>query len=196
MRELTRDELQDRLPDLLHGRLSAADAVALERALVTDPELTAELELLRSVQTAHTRTPSIDITRIVSALPAAPVPAVAPEIDDLAQRRAAKRPMISYRFARAAALLVVVGGGTMVTLSSGRSGPATSVTAPVNSEAAAVAMESTASLQSMQLGLGSSLDELSVEQLRALEADIKSFDGVPSAEVDTPSDLFLTVEGA
>jgi hypothetical protein len=48
---------------------------------------------------------------------------------------------------------------------------------------------------SMQLGLGASTDELSVEQLRALEADIRTLDGIPAAEPDAAAD-YLAGEGA
>ncbi len=195
MRDMTRDELQDRLPELLHGRLSAAEAAELERAVSADPELMEELALLRSVRAAHRHAPVIDVSRIVGALPApSVVPAVAvtgsgPVIDELAERRNARRPVISRRFARAAALLVVVGGGTMVSVWE-RSGTAPTPVVPVVSAAPATVVGST-----MQLGFGTSTDELTVEQLRALESDIRSLDGVPSADPESVTDL-LPAEGA
>lgn len=190
MREMTRDELQDCLPDLLNGRLAAAEAAVVERAVAADPELMAELAMLRTIRSAHRSFPAIDLARIVSALPPAPGSVVAPVVDDLALRREAKRPLISYRFARAAALLVVVGGGTLVTVWNGRT--RSDVTLPP-----AVMAESIAAAGSvaMQLGLGASTDDLSLEQLRALQADIRSLDGVPSAEPDAAVDL-LAEEGA
>lgn len=189
MRDMTRDELQDCLPDLLNGGLSAADAAAVERAVAADPELAAELALLRRVRSAHRASAPIDTASIVSALPAPPTPRQAPVVDDLAMRRAAKRPLISYRFARAAALLVVVGGGTMVTLWSGRGRTGSIGPVAITAESVAVAGDQ------MQLGLGTSVDELSNEQLRALEADIRALDGVPSADLDAVTDL-LAEEGA
>ena len=193
MRDMTRDELQDRLPELMHGRLSAAEAAELERAVSVDPELAAELALLRTVRAAHRHTPVVNVSRIVGALPApSVVPIVTgsvPVVDELAERRNARRPLISRQFARAAALLVVVGGGTMVSVW-GRSGTApTPIVPPVRAEAASIAGNT------MQLGLGTSTDELSVEQLRALESDIRSLDGVPSAEPESATDL-LPTEGA
>ena len=191
MREMTRDELQDCLPDLLHGRLSADEAAIVERAVAADPELAAELAMLRAVRTAHRAAPAIDVSRIVQALPAPPTPVVAPVVDDLAQRRAAKqRPMISMRFARAAALLVVVGGGTMVTVWNGRGAGSSIPATPVSAESVAVAGAP------MQLGLGTSTDDLSTEQLRQLEADIQALDGVPSADPDAMTDDLLAGEGA
>lgn len=97
--------------------------------------------------------------------------------------------MISQRFARAAALLVVVGGGTMVTVWNGRN------TAPLPRPVAVLAESVAVGAATMQLGLGASTDDLSVEQLRALEADIRALDGIPAAEPDAGSDL-LAGEGA
>ncbi len=189
MRDMTRDELLDCLPDLLHGRLAADEAAAVERAVAADPDLMAELAMLRAIRTAHAAAPTLDVSRIVAALPTPPAATLAPEIDELAARREAKRPWISQRFARAAALLVIVGGGTMVTVYSGRTRAAMPLTPSVRAESVAVAATS------MQLGLGASTDELSVEQLRALEADIQALDGVPSADPDMGADL-LAGEGA
>lgn len=193
MRDMTRDELQDRLPELLHGRLSATDAAALERAVSADPALAEELALLRTVRAAHRHAPVIDVSRIVGALPAPRVVPVVtrsvPVIDELAERRNAKRPLISLRFARAAAVLIVVGGGTMVSVWERGGTAPTPVVSAVSAESASVAGST------MQLGLGTSTDELTVEQLRALEADIRSLDGVPSADPEFAADL-LPAEGA
>ncbi len=190
MRDMTRDELQDCLPDLLNGRLPADEAVMVERTIAADPELAQELALLRAVRAAHHAAPSIDVARIVSALPAAPGAAAGPQIDELAARRNAKRPMISLRFARAAALLVVVGGGTMVTVWNGRQHRALNGVVPTAAESLAVSQSA-----APQLGLGVSTDDLSVDQLRALEADIRALDGVPAAEPENTTDLFAA-EGA
>ena len=189
MRDRPKDELQDLLPELLHGRLTATDAADLERAVAADPDLAAELSMLRSVRASQRPAPAIDIARIVAALPSPPKAQVAPEIDELAQRREAKRPMISRRFARAAALLIVVGGGTMVSVWEGRRTASAPVSPIVASDSPAVAFVA------MQLGLGTSTDDLSVEQLRALESDIRSLDGVPSAEPEMSREL-LPGEGA
>ena len=192
MHDMTRDEMQDRLPDLLHGRLSPVDAAALEQHIATDPGLAAELAMLRLVMTSHRSAPRIDVARVVAALPTSPAAAaaVAPSVDDLGMRRAARRPVVSRAFLRAAALLVVVGGGTMVSVWNGGSTSVPAASTPVTTESIA-----SAGAGAMQLGLGTSTDDLSVEQLRALEADIRALDGVPSGDVDAASDVF-TAGGA
>ena len=189
MRDKTRDELQDLLPELLHGRLSATDAAELERAVAADPDLAEELSLLRVVHASHQRLPRIDIGRIVAALPAPVSAPTAPVVDQLADRRSAKRPLISRGMARAAALLLVVGGGTMLSVWRVRDVALTSANTSIVVDSPFVAGNT------LQLGLGTSTDELSVEQLRALESDIRSLDGVPSADPDATSEL-LPVEGA
>jgi len=190
MRDMTRDEMQDLLPELLHGRLSDDETAAIERTAAADPDLAAELAMLRAVQASLARTPAIDVARIVAALPLPPeVVATTSLVDDLAERRAAKRVMNVPRFVRAAAVVLVIGGGTLIALSNGRSPTSPILATNTTSESVAVASGV------MQLGLGASTDELSVEQLRALEEDIRSLDGVPSADVDTGTD-FLAGEGA
>ena len=190
MRDMTRDEMQDLLPELLHGRLSGDVAAAIERTVAAYPDLAAELAMLRAVHAASARMPAIDVARIVAALPLPPeILAATPVIDDLAERRTAQRVMHAPRFARAAAVILVIGGGTLIALSNGRSPTSPILATNTTSESVAVAGGV------MQLGLGASTDELSVEQLRALEEDIRSLDGVPSADVDTGID-FLAGEGA
>ena len=192
MHDMTRDEMQDRLPDLLHGRLSPVDAAALEQDIATDPGLAAELAMLRLVMTSHRSAPRIDVARVVAALPTSPAVAapVAPSVDELGMRRATRRPVVSRALLRAAALLVVVGGGMMVSVWNGGSTSVPAAIAPVTTESLA-----SAGAGVMQLGLGTSTDDLSVEQLRALETDIRALDGVPSGDVDLAGDVF-TAGGA
>lgn len=179
MHDLNRDQIQDLLPEYAKASLAPELTAAVERALREDDGLAAELSVLRRVQGAYAATPAVDYARILHALPTPP----SSDRDDLALRRERKRPMISLRFARAAALLVVVGGGTLMTVwkTTGGTGEGSG---PAG-----------ATVSTMELGFGASTDELSVEQLRALEADIQSLDGEPSAEPETSADLFGS-EGA
>ena len=111
MRDMTRDELQDLLPELLHGRLSATDAAELERAVAADPDLSAEMDFLRSVRRVQQPARAIDVARIVAALPSPPFAQLPPVIDELAQRREANRREIIGRFAsRRCASSSITGG--------------------------------------------------------------------------------------
>ena len=195
MRDMTTADAQDLLPDLLHGRLPDAARADVERAIASDPDLAAQLDLLQQIHAAHAAAPTVDMSRIVAALPAAfgqraegTVSTTTRNFDELAARRVpACTPRMS-RLAYAAALLLVLGGGAVV------------ATRAVRDTALPVATithaESLALVESIvQLGLGTPTDELTVEQLRALEQDIQALDGVPSAEPDDMTD-FVDGEGA
>ena len=195
MRDMNAADAQDLLPDLLHGRLSDAVRADVERVIASDPDLAVQLALLQQVHAAHAVAPAIDMSRILAALPAASahlaegtVSTTTGNFDELAARRAPARAPRMSRLARAAALLLVLGGGAVVATRAERD-----TALPV---ATITQAESLARVESIvQLGLGTPTDELTVEQLRALEQDIQALDGVPSAEPDDMTDL-VDGEGA
>ena len=195
MRDMTAADAQDLLPDLLHGRLSEAARADVERIIGSDPDLAAQLALLQQVHAAHAAAPAVDVSRIVAALPAASgqraggtVFTTTGNVDELAARRAPLRAPRMSRLAFAAALLLVLGGGAVVATRAARD-----TALPV---ATITHAESLALVENVvHLGLGTPTDELTVEQLRALEQDIQALDGVPSAEPDDMTDL-VAGEGA
>ena len=195
MPDMTTADAQDLLPDLLHGRLSDVVRADVERSVASDPDLAAQLVLLQQVHAAHATAPAVDMSRIVAALSAASgqhekgtVLTTTGDFDELAARRAPARTPRMSRLARAAALLLVLGGGAVVATRAARD-----TALPV---ATVTHAESLALVESVvQLGLGTPTDELTVEQLRALEQDIQALDGVPSAEPDDMTDL-VAGEGA
>ena len=195
MHDMNAADAQDLLPDLLHGRLSDAARADVERVILSDPDLAVQLALLQQVHAAHAATPAIDMSRILAALPAASgqraegtVSTTTGNFDELAARRAPVRAPRMSRLARAAALLLVLGGGAVVATRAVRH-----TALPV---ATITQAESLALVESIvQLGLGAPTDELTVEELRALEQDIQALDGVPSAEPDDMTDL-VDGEGA
>ena len=195
MRDMNAADAQDLLPDLLHGRLSDAVRADVERVIASDPDLAVQLALLQQVHAAHAVAPAIDMSRILAALPAASaqrsegtMSTTTGNFDELAARRAPARTPRMSRLARAAALLLVLGGGAVVATRAERD-----TALPV---ATITQAESLARVESIvQLGLGTPTDELTMEQLRALEQDIQALDGVPSAEPDDMTDL-VDGEGA
>jgi anti-sigma factor RsiW len=70
-------EMRELLPDLAAGKLDAATRARVERHVASCAECTSELETLRLVQSAYAAAPTVDVRRIVAALPTA-VPAVPP----------------------------------------------------------------------------------------------------------------------
>lgn len=184
MREMTRADVQDLLPDLLHGRLPAAVHADVERVVAADPDLSAELAVLRRLHAVHAASPVVDISRIVAALPTPPnvMPSVAAERDELAARRRMPRAPRFAGFARAAAVLLVLGGSALVATRVSRT-PDSAVATSAPAESLALVADA------VQLGLGVPTDDLTVEQLRALERDIDALDGEPSAEPDAITNL-------
>ena len=157
MRDWDDGDVRDRLPLLLHGTLPAADAAAVRARVADEPALADELALLGALRDAHAEAPTIDVGRIVAALPA---PArVRPRVAPGAALRVT-------RWAQAAAFAAVLSVGGFASWAVGSAPqPAAPETTP-----AAIAQE---------LGLGAPLEELSLEQLQALEAEIRSLDGLP-----------------
>ncbi|HEY9225546.1 MAG TPA: zf-HC2 domain-containing protein, partial [Gemmatimonadaceae bacterium] len=66
-------EMRDRLPDLLHDRLSATERDAVTTHVAACVDCREELELLRDMETALlAATPRVDIAYVVNALPKPP----------------------------------------------------------------------------------------------------------------------------
>lgn len=70
MSECPRDDMRDRLPDLLNERLDAATRAEVARHVASCAECAAELELLRSMRSALAPAPRVDVRRIAAAVAA------------------------------------------------------------------------------------------------------------------------------
>ena len=163
-RELDRGELQDRLPDLVHGTLPEAERAVVEAAVAADPELASELEAIRAARAALTpRVTAIDASRVVAAI-RRPAP----------QRRFAGAAR--WRIAAAIGWLVVGGASLTVVQRTFRSGPADSLVVR-GGESTAVAQN-----RALSVSFGYDLSELSAADVERLIADLEKSGGVPSAE--------------
>lgn len=162
-RELDRGELQDRLPDLVHGTLSDAERRVVEAAASADPELASELEAIRVARAALTpRVAAIDTDRVMAAI----------------RRPAPKRGFAGvarWRIAAAIGWLVVGGASLTVVQRTFHSGPADSLV--VYGESTAVARG-----RALSVSFGYDLSELSAVDLERLIADLEKSGGVPSTE--------------
>lgn len=108
MTQCTRDDMRDRLPDLLNERLDAATRAEATRHVASCTECAAELELLRSMRTALMPTPQVDVRRIAAAVVAGAAPK-APRVRPIGPRSA---PHVGGRIVwRIAAALVVAAVG-------------------------------------------------------------------------------------
>lgn len=170
MRDLDEGEVRDLLPLLAAGVLPPVEAAATRARVVADAALGEELALLTALRDAHAAVPVLDTARIVAALPSPRVgvsriavtrpPAFAPGHAARLHRAA--------RMAAAVAAVAIAGvsawiGRTMATMPDARP------TAP-----ATVASDAGATLR-----LGLPLEELTDEQLTALEAEIRTLDALP-----------------
>jgi anti-sigma factor RsiW len=110
MNDCPNGELRDRLPDLLHGRLTPEARREIEAHLAGCLDCREELELLRGVHASLRRAPAVDVGRIVAALPA--------------PRRPTRRVWAGWR--AAAAVVLIAAGGTSVVVARSRhvAGPA------------------------------------------------------------------------
>lgn len=179
MNDCPNGAVRDLLPELLHGRLSAAARLVVEAHLGDCADCRGELALLRSMRSSMRRTTSVDTARIVSAIPS--------------YRAPARRSRAWWR--AAAAIAVLIAGGASVSVlqrESQLSADGTAVAArnapvtPAVGESAAAAPLQVASAESIrELALGSSaVGDLDDDQLSALLADLDDVEVVPSAEVE------------
>lgn len=110
MTQCTRDDMRDRLPDLLHDRLDAAARAEVARHVASCAECAAELELLRSMRRALSPAPRVDVSRIAAAVAASHAPDVRPLG---APRAAPVRRRMAWRIA-AAGVVAALGITTWV----------------------------------------------------------------------------------
>lgn len=165
-RELDRGELQDRLPDLVHGTLPETERVAVEAAVAADPELASELEAVRLSRAALTpRVGAFDAERVMAAV----------------RRPPAKRFAGVARWRIAAAIgWLLIGGASLTVVQHTFSGG--------GADSLAVAHESTtvAGAKSLAVSFGYDLSELSAADMDKLIADLEKSGGVPSADPHRP----------
>ena len=108
MNECTDSDIQELLPDLLHGALAEAEKIRVEAHVATCESCQEDLDVLRTVKSAAVFAPSIDVDSVVRQIP--PYRAIVPPARlprSASQRRAWRRGLLPRPGA------VVVGGGSM-----------------------------------------------------------------------------------
>lgn len=171
MIECTEREIQEMLPDVLHGAIAPADRRRVEAHVDVCDSCRAELKVLREVHGAAVFAPAIDVERIVRQIP--PYAGVLP----VAERPARSRT-IAWLAAASFAVLVAIGGSVLVAPSDVSQAPATvhfdpGVPAPAT--------------QSLALTAG--VEELSDGGLEQLISDLNGFDALPRADLDPLIDV-------
>ena len=185
--------IQEMLPDLLHGTLPADARERVEAHLATCDECREDVEVLRTVKTAAVFAPQIDVDRVVRQIP--PYRAIVPVTE-----RPASTRMVSWLVAAALAV-VVIGGGSLV-LMRPNAGNVQSPVASTKLPPPPTPTESTSAASGMRnggtsvkttvataprpraLALAANVDDLSDGDLVQLMNDMSRFDALPASEPD------------
>jgi hypothetical protein len=193
MNKCTDSDIQELLPDLLHGALAESEKARVDAHVATCESCQEDLDVLRTVKSAAVFAPSIDVDRVVRQIP--PYRTIVPAVEAPARTRVA-----SWLVAATLALFVVGGGSVLMTRqnSSGTSvkAPAVDSGAPVASTQSpaqtrvAVATpnpkitEPVAAPHPHALALAAEADGLSDRGLVQLMSDMDTFDALPGSEPD------------
>jgi predicted anti-sigma-YlaC factor YlaD len=162
-------EIQEMLPDVLHGTLGLADRARIDAHLASCGACREELDVLRAVQGAAVFAPSIDVESIVRHLPPYGITVPAPT------ERRVRTPVMRWLVAAGFALVAFGAGSVFVN----QDKPATQTAVGVVPDGEA-------------LTLASGLDGLSDGELVQLMNEMDAFDALPASE---PEAVFA-VEGS
>jgi len=180
-------EIQEMLPDLLHGSLDGHERQRVAAHLATCESCREDLDVIRTVKGAAVFAPAIDVDRVVRQIP--PYRMIVPGVEQPTRTR-----IVSWLVA-AAVILAVVGGGSVLISKQLKTTPAAIATAgpesvkvPIatttrnDSQATATNVGSLAPTHPRALALSSDIDNLSDGNLRQLMNDMNQFDVLPAAE--------------
>jgi anti-sigma factor RsiW len=162
-------EIRDQLPDYLHAQLPEAIRAKVSAHVATCAACSAELALLRELHRSMQRVPTVDVAKIVAAVPPASRRREAP-----ATAASAGWSRFNWRVAASIAVLAVGGGAAAVLR--GIRGP--EITPGPNGGATVAAQQ----VATTPAGVESYLSEASAVELEALLDDLESFDGLPAGE--------------
>lgn len=182
-------DIQEMLPDLLHGRLDADARARLEAHIAGCEQCTEELEVLRTVKSAAVFIPVIDVDQLVRQIP--PYRAIVPAV------QAPARPRVVSWLVAASLVVVVLGGGSLLMIqraptlapvarvdrSPPPAGGSRQVAKPI--DVATVKPKSTGVnpiAAPHALALATAVDGLSDNNLRQLTDDLNNFDALPATE--------------
>jgi anti-sigma factor RsiW len=190
MNKCTELDIQEMLPDLLHGKLDADARAQVEAHIASCEECTEELEVLRTVRSAAVFIPAIDVDRVVRQIP--PYRTIVPAAQTPARSR-----VVSWLVA-ASFVVVVLGGGSLLMIQTKPpSAPVATVDRSALPRSPSTQTDKPGSVPSIIAPNGSSIsskptthalvlaagvDGLSDNSLRQLMNDMNSFDALPASE--------------
>jgi hypothetical protein len=187
MNDCIERDIQEMLPDLLHGTLGGDARARVEAHLAGCVECSEDLEVLRTVKAAAVFAPSIDVDRVVRQIP--PYTPIVPAVE-----RPARARVVSWLVAASLALVVASGGSLLLqqrvnlprsiqrgaaalkVAQGGGSAPKTPSRVTPTSPGPAVAPRPHA------LALANDVEGLSDGDLRQLMSDMGRFDALPAPE--------------
>ena len=180
MIECTESAIQEMLPDLLHGTLTADARGRVEAHLATCEECRDELTVLRTVQSAAVFAPTIDIDRVVRQIP--PYRTIVPAVEVPTRSR-----RMSWLVAATLAIAIVGGGSLVVMRQDVPPGSPAAVTpqrlSPIATQPTPVADVAPESV-TPALALAADVDGLSDGDLALLMDEMNRFDALPASEPD------------
>lgn len=191
MNRCTELDIQEMLPDLLHGKLDARGTARVEAHVASCEECREDLEVLRTVKSAAVFVPAIDAERVVRQI--GPYRTMIPPREVPARSRAAAW------LVAASLVLVVASGGSVLLMQQNRSDRPTRETIDSRVSNAAAGPESlgpvvirggvplqerisTTPAATHALALATGVDGLSDNNLRQLMTDMDTFDALPATE--------------
>jgi anti-sigma factor RsiW len=182
MNKCTNSEIQELLPDLEHGRLTAVARQNVEEHLAGCESCREDLRIIRVVKGAALFEPSIDVDRVVRQIPPYRMPAL--------PREAPPRTRVVQWLVAATVGAVLIGGGAM--LKRRQTSPGDARFAAIDSGPALIMPET---LPSPRLGvalpevrhtpalsLGADVQELSDGNIQQLMDEMDNFDALPNTE--------------
>jgi hypothetical protein len=185
-------EMRDQLPELLHGRLTAAAVEKLSAHLSTCEACSEELELLRAVRGALPVGAAIDVQAVVAALPRRPA-------RHLGARWGRRASAAGLALAAGLAAVMVLGRGPDRARAPGepvapspRAGGA--VETPRRS-APPQALAPRPAATERELALGAGLADVDDRELAKLIADVERLEPIPVAEPEEDLPVAATGSG-
>jgi hypothetical protein len=199
MNDCVNAEMRDRLPDLVHDRLSAGDRTSVLAHVDACADCRDELQLLRDAKAMFARgVPRVDVAYVVGALPKAPAARTPTRLEPARRTRTLARTWNDWRVA-AAVTLLIAGGGSYAVMNTHKAGAmvdtAVTATAPATpSSSAAIAMVDSSMPTVDQLvvpdddqpaatgSLDTRIGDLNEDQLNVLLKDMDNLRAVPATE--------------
>jgi len=183
MNKCTNSEIQELLPDLEHGRLTAATRQSVEEHLAGCESCREDLRVIRVVKGAAVFEPSIDVDRVVRQIPPYRMPSL--------PREAPARTRVVQWLVAATVGAVLIGGGAMLkNRQANQADPR--VMQIVDSGAGLILPESVPSpglgvalpepRHTPALSLAADVQELSDGNIQQLMDELDNFDALPNSE--------------